>query len=213
MAFVRLKICGITALRDAVQITELGVPFLGFNFYPASKRYIAPEHARRIIKNLPAVVHTVGILVRPTLEECLLTVKATGVKWLQIYDPQDFDDFTKLPVPVIAAYRLKKGECFEYRDKGEQYVLLDAFHPDEFGGTGSSLDWDGLTSSVPRAKLALAGGITPGNIEQALEIVGPAIIDVATGSEHSPGRKDLQKTLALQKAVMRYNLRQLSSKY
>ncbi len=156
MAFVRLKICGITALRDAVQITELGVPFLGFNFYPASKRYIAPEHARQIIENLPAAVHTVGILVRPTLEECLLTVKATGVKWLQIYDPQDFDDFTKLPVPVIAAYRLKKDECFEYRDKGEQYVLLDAFHPDEFGGTGSSLDWACLPPVVPKEKLALA---------------------------------------------------------
>ncbi len=204
--FTHLKICGITRLQDALKIAELGVSFLGFNFYERSPRFVTPGRAREIIRQLPAWVNTVGILVRPTLRQCLQILKHTEIKFLQIYDPLDFTDFNRLPAPVIAAFRLKDGVEFSYQMRGEQYVLLDAFHSGVYGGTGRTLNWLQLPAEVPRERLFLAGGINPDNILKALTAVNPAVIDVASGAECAPGVKDLEKVRAMQMTVLSFNL-------
>ncbi len=204
--FTHLKICGITTLQDAMAAAQIGVTFLGFNFYAKSKRYISPEDAAQIIKALPPVVQTVGILVKPRLQDCLRAVEVSGVHFLQIYQPQDFEDFSVLPVPVIAAFRLQQGQKFNYRARGEHYVLVDAFTPTAFGGTGQTLDWWGIPKDIPRERLVLAGGITPENVLEALNTVNPAVIDVASGAEVFPGKKDAEKMKALQKAILTFNI-------
>ena len=209
--FTHLKICGITTHEDALAAAELGIAFLGFNFVEKSPRYVVPEKAKAIIRDLPAMVNTVGILVKATLKDCLKIVETTGVKFLQIYQPLDFDDFGLLPVPVIAAYRLKNGDTLDYRPGNEHYVLLDAFAPNVYGGTGKRLNWSKIPASVPRERLVLAGGITPQNILEALNTVNPAIIDVASGAEKAPGHKDVEKMRALQKAVLTFNILKMNS--
>lgn len=209
--FTHLKICGITNSKDALAAAELGITFLGFNFFKESTRFISPENAKNIIKALPAMVNTVGILVKPTLEDCLKVVESTGIKFLQIYQPLDFDDFALLPVPVIAAHRVKNGSTFDYKPANEQFVLLDAFDAKAYGGTGRPLNWTRLPSTVPRDRLVLAGGITPQNILEALNLVNPAIIDVASGSEKEPGIKDVEKMRSLQKAVLTFNILKMNN--
>ncbi len=209
--FTHLKICGITNHQDAQAAAELGISFLGFNFFKESPRYISPEKANSIISKLPAIINTVGILVKPTLQDCLQLVEQTGVKFLQIYQPLDFDDYALLPVPVIAAFRVKHNEHLEYQPKHAHYVLLDAFDARAFGGTGKTLNWSGLPASIPRERLVLAGGITPQNILEALNQVHPAIIDVASGSEKKPGIKDVEKMRALQKAVLTFNILKMNN--
>lgn len=204
--FTHLKICGITNLQDALDVAHLGVTFLGFNFFPGSKRFIKPERAREIIKALPFTVRTVGILVKPTLKECQQIITQTGVDFLQIYQPQDFDDFELLNVPVIEAIRLKNDVPFVYKERNARYILIDAFDNQLFGGTGRPLDWQNIPADIPKEKLILAGGIKPENILQALNTVNPAVIDVASGSEYKPGKKDLAKVKALQKAVLTFNI-------
>ncbi|NOX87761.1 MAG: phosphoribosylanthranilate isomerase [Calditrichaeota bacterium] len=211
MVFTHLKICGITNFEDAEQIAGIGVSFLGFNFYPESKRFIEPEQAAEIISRVHFPVRSVGILVKPTLTECLDLIRQTGVDMLQIYDPLDFDDFGDIPVPVIAARRLKTDEDFFYENKGERFVLLDAFSDSEYGGTGKTLDWRTLSSLIPKERLFLAGGITPDNIFEALKITQPAVIDVASGAEVFPGKKDLRKVLSLQRAILALNYQRLNS--
>ena len=204
--FTHLKICGITRLQDALQAADLGVSFLGFNFFKESKRYISPEKAAGIINRLPPTTHTVGILVKPTLEICQKIVNRTGVDFLQIYDPLDFDDFGLLPVPAIQALRIKDAKNVNFREANARYVLVDAFDEQEYGGTGRQWNWQKLSSEIPREKLILAGGIKPDNILEALNAVNPAVIDVASGAEKIPGKKDLRKMKALQKAVLIFNL-------
>ncbi len=197
MVKTKLKICGITNLDQALALSELEVDFLGFNFFKPSPRYISPEQARSIIERLPTNVKTVGILVKPTIKECLKLLSQVKLDFLQIYQPQDFKDFNRLPVKVISAHRLSSAANFKMPEKGETYVLLDVFHSRAFGGTGKQFDWTTIPRSLDRQRLILAGGITLANIARALKLVKPAVIDVASGVEVAPGIKDLKKVATL----------------
>jgi phosphoribosylanthranilate isomerase len=202
---VKLKICGITRLEDALTAVRLGVDWLGFNFFSASPRFIAPQNAAAIIAQLPPTVECVGILVRPTLSEVLRVVEKSHVRRIQIYEPQDFGDFKCLPVPGIIGLRFIDGRLPEYERYRADMLLVDSYTPNLFGGTGIVLEWQRIPLHIPREKLILAGGLNPGNIRQALEMVTPAVVDVASGAESAPGFKDTAKMKALVEQVHRYN--------
>ena len=202
---VRLKICGLTNFEDAEMAVRLGVDLLGFNFYPGSARYLPPENAREIIRRLPPLSVPVGVLVQPTLSRCLEILEITGVAALQIQQPRDIPDFSVIPVPVIAGYRMRRANETVPTGRGENLILLDSFVPGIFGGTGKRLDWSRIPVEISRERLALAGGIHPGNVREALEKVRPAVIDVASGAENSPGKKDPQKIRALVEQVQKFN--------
>ena len=204
----KLKICGITNIDDALMCAGLGVDWLGFNFFPESPRYIAPEDARQIIDQLPQGVESIGILVKPTLEQAKTIIEKTHIKRVQIYGPQDFDNMEILEIPVIISYRISEDANLSLEFLGAEMILLDSYSKDTMGGTGESFNWALIPPYISRQKLVLAGGIRPENIRDALHIVKPAVIDVASGSESEPGKKDPEKVARLMKEINRFNEKQ-----
>ncbi len=200
----RLKICGITSLNDAIACADLGVDYLGFNFFSGSQRYIYPQRARSIVQNLSQKTKSVAILVRPKLSEVMDIIKQTGVDLVQIIEPLDFKDFYQIPVPVIITKRINEDNSEDYHLNGASMILLDTYTKNELGGSGKTFDWSLIPESIPRERLVLAGGITTLNVEEALIKVKPAVIDVASGAEIKPGIKDFEKVKRLVEIIRRY---------
>lgn len=189
-----VKICGITTLEDARACTAAGADMLGFNFFPASKRYISPESARRIIEHLPPAITCVGVFVNEPSPERVSQLAATaGVSVVQLHGDEppeycrsvlDYQVFKALRVaPDFVA--TQAGDC------GAETVLLDAFQTDGYGGTGHTFDWSmalAVRSLVP--KLILAGGLTPGNVAAAVAQASPFAVDACSSLERAPGLKD-----------------------
>ena len=203
--YSRLKICGITNLDDALIVLEIGAHWLGFNFYPESPRYVDPVVAAKIIEEVKGLVECVGILVRPTLKQAIDIIKKTDVDRLQIYQPQDFDDLSKLDIPTVIAYQVDPDRKVNYDFMGAEMILLDSYSKNLPGGTGKAFNWALIPENIPKEKLVLAGGITAENIGEALRKVNPAVIDVASGSEKSPGIKDYEKIKKIMAELHLYN--------
>ena len=203
--YSRLKICGITNLDDALIVLEIGAHWLGFNFYPESPRYVDPVVAAKIIEEVKGLVECVGILVRPTLKQAIDIIKKTDVDRLQIYQPQDFDDLSKLDIPTVIAYQVDPDRKVNYDFMGAEMILLDSYSKNLPGGTGKAFNWALIPENTPKEKLVLAGGITAENIGEALRKVNPAVIDVASGSEKSPGIKDYEKIKKIMAELHLYN--------
>ena len=197
----RIKICGITNLQDAQAAVNCGVDILGFNFYKASPRYINQEATRAIIRQLPFYLGTAGILVQPRKDEMLQIAQESLVNALQVYEPLDIHDFHDFPIPIIYCIRLQDGEMLKIPENGAAMILLDTYSKSEYGGTGKRFDWAKITDTIPRERLILAGGIDTDNVEEALRIVYPAVVDVASGAEIEPGKKDEKKMAELVKKI------------
>jgi len=194
MPIVKVKICGITNLEDAVAAVDMGADLLGFNFYPKSKRYITPDNAFSIIEKLPTFVDVAGVFVNATAEHIKDVTEQCFLNWIQLHGDEkpDFCDSIFCPgARTIKAIRVKSSEDIE---RVEQYftdaVLLDAYDSQSYGGTGKSFDWDMLGHIHKR--VFLAGGIDPQNAERAVE-VGVYGIDICSGIEKAPGKKDHEK--------------------
>lgn len=203
---VQVKICGLTNLADAVQATEAGADFLGFIFYPPSKRATTPTVVRQIVAELRQRPHCptlVGVFVNesgPTvadlLDECdldLAQLHGEEVPFL-INDPRSilYGRCYKALRPQTLAEAEIEAEWFIAEALGVRPTLLiDAYHPHLYGGTGDLSDWEiGRQLAQTTDGLMLAGGLTPGNVWQAVRDVRPFGVDVASGVEASPGRKD-----------------------
>ncbi len=200
-ARVRVKICGLTRLEDALLATELGADALGFVFYPQSPRYVPPEKVRRIIAKLPPYVTTVGVFVNETRENIAKIVEATGLDLIQLHgdEPPEFCAYF-LP-RVVKAFRIRNAQDLERIDHYQglvRAVLLDTFVPETPGGTGRIFDWRlALQAKEKGLPVILAGGLRPENVAEAVAKVAPDGLDLSSGVESSPGRKDPQKLKAL----------------
>lgn len=194
MIAVKVKICGITNVEDALAAIEMGADLIGFNFYPQSKRYVTPDQAREIIDKLPTFVDTVGIFVNAAGEHVREVAKMCSLNWVQLHGdetPEYCDALRWISAKVIKGIRVKDASDIERaNDYYTDAVLLDAFHPDEYGGTGHKFDWN-LVRRL-QTRVFLAGGITPENAVEAVE-VGAYGIDLCSGIESSPGKKDHEK--------------------
>lgn len=191
---VKVKICGFTNYEDAAAAMEMGADLLGFNFYPKSPRYILPEKAAQIIGKLPAFIDIVGVFVNSSLEEIRDTIDLCRLSWVQLHgdeSPQFCRGLLSHNVRTIKAIRVKDQSDI---DRAESYftdaVLLDTFDPQKYGGTGLTFDWNIIGHITKR--VFLAGGINPDNVAQALKL-GIYGIDVCSGIEAQPGKKDHQK--------------------
>ena len=193
----RLKICGITNRQDATACVDLGVDLLGFNFYSGSPRFISIEGSRAIIQEIPSTTKSVGILVRPKRTDVIQAISQSGVDMVQLFEPVDFSDFSEIPVPVINVKRIAGSISQNFELTGAAMILLDTYSPGELGGSGNAFDWSLIPDSISRDRLVLAGGITLENVKDALDQVKPAVIDVASGAEIAPGKKDLEKVTRL----------------
>jgi len=202
---VKVKVCGITNLEDALLAAEAGADALGFNFYLRSPRYIAPEEARRIIKVLPQAIFCVGVFVNEERPETVARMAAvSGVGAVQLHGDESPEYCAALVERrVIKALRVGKDfvpeGAAQYRVES---VLLDAFSASARGGTGETFDWTlARKTREVVAQLYLAGGLTPENVAGAIAAVAPYAVDVCSGVEFAPGRKDMSRVRAFISAV------------
>ncbi len=191
MSAVRVKVCGITRLEDALLAVRLGADALGFNFWPRSKRYLAPAAAREIIRRLPPLVASVGVFVDPTREEVLRAAEASGIQVVQLHGDEPPALCAALPLPVLKAIRVRDAASLEAIGAYEAAagILLDTASPG-YGGSGATFDWALAALAAAARPLVLAGGLGPDNVAEAVRIVRPFAVDVASGVESAPGIKD-----------------------
>lgn len=194
MISVKIKICGITNADDALAAVDMGADLLGFNFYPKSKRYITVDKAHAIINKLPTFVDTVGLFVNATAEEVREVVGEGMLNWIQLHGdetPEFCDSLSDVGVKIIKAIRVRsKKDIKSVKNFFTDVILLDAYDAKLYGGTGKVFDWK-LVSNIQQ-RIFLAGGITPENAVKAIE-VGVYGIDVCSGIESEPGKKDHEK--------------------
>jgi phosphoribosylanthranilate isomerase len=202
---VLIKICGITNLADAEAAVEAGAGALGFNFYQRSPRYIAPALARQLTKRLSSSVQTVGVFV-DELEPARVAQMAdeAGVAAVQLHGAESPAYCAALAErTVIKAMRVDAEFTPEAATRYDTHaIMLDAFSPQAHGGTGLVFDWTRARRTRELvARLFLAGGLTAENVGAAIEFVRPFAVDVCSGVEAAPGRKDLSRLRAFIAAV------------
>lgn len=204
MSSIKLKVCGITSLEDAHAAIECGAEFLGFNFYPKSPRYIAPETARAIIEQLPSEITTVGIFVNEAQPQDVLEIlQASGAQLAQLHGDEDAAYCEAVGAErVIKALRV--GEGFDARqvlNYPAWAILLDAFDKNLYGGTGKTANWEVAREAANLTWLFLAGGLSPENIVQAIQAVQPFAVDVNSGVESAPRKKDAARLRKLKEEM------------
>ena len=205
-----VKICGITNSEDARLAVECGADLLGFNFYQRSPRYIAPGAARDIEVKLRSqfAFRTLGVFVNESLESLLQITVRSNIDAIQLHGDETIAYFEQAhdysSLAVVKAFRVDadatvhKVAQYWRQDVGELYelmgVLLDGYSPAVYGGSGEVADWEFarlVSNNIPR--VYLAGGLTPENVADAIRAVRPYAVDVASGVESSPGKKDPKK--------------------
>jgi phosphoribosylanthranilate isomerase len=198
MMITKVKICGITNYDDAAAAMDLGADLLGFNFYPKSPRYVNPPEAAAIIRKLPAFIDVSGVFVNSSLEEIRAIAGQCQLDWVQLHGDEKADFcrwLTYDSAKTMKALRIKDAEDLKQVDSfSTDAILLDAFDPKKYGGTGLTFDWN-IIGHIGK-RIFLAGGINPDNAAKALEL-GVYGIDVCSGVEAAPGKKDHKKLKAL----------------
>lgn len=202
---VRVKICGITNWADARRAVHLGADYLGFNFYPGSPRYVAPEKVRRILRRLQGRAIPVGVFVDAPVRQMREIARHTGLRVIQLHGSE--------PPRVVAALARDFTVWKAIRVRGKatlgrvrrfapaQAILLDAYRRGAKGGTGQTFDWELARQAGKKARIVLAGGLTPQNVAEAIHRVRPFAVDVASGVERRAGKKDAGKMRAFLNAT------------
>lgn len=208
-ATVSLKICGVTTRDDAHQLVAMGVDALGANFWPKSKRYLAPDDATWL-RELDGKILRVGVFVNETPELPLRLMREGYLDAVQLHGdetPEDAAVFRNEEIPFIKAIGVKtRADLTRATEFGAAAILLDAHAPGVYGGTGEVFDWEVASDfrrQHPLLPVILAGGIVPGNAGLAAMSVQPAALDIASGAEISPGIKDFEKVSAFLTALHR----------
>jgi phosphoribosylanthranilate isomerase len=205
MARPRVKICGITNWTDARRASEAGADFLGFNFYSESPRYISPARAAKIVRRLPEGVAAVGVFVNESEPAILAIAQSVGLDYVQLHGDESPEMVARLAkrVRVIKALRVRKPfrSTELVRFKRASAILLDGFDKKARGGTGKTFDWSVAKRSARGRKIFLAGGLTPENAAEADRSAKPFALDVCSGVEARPGKKDAARLAAFMKAV------------
>ena len=194
MLIPKVKICGITNYDDALAAMEMGADLIGFNFYPKSPRYIRPEDAARIVNRLPAFIDIAGVFVNSALDETREIASQCQLDWIQLHGDEnaEFCQWLAYDSPkTMKAIRVKDSSDIHQADGFfTDAILFDAYDPSKYGGTGLTFNWN-IIGHVGK-RIFLAGGINPDNAVAAIEL-GVYGIDVCSGVEASPGKKDHRK--------------------
>lgn len=193
----RVKICGITNLADARVAVEAGADMVGLIFYPPSPRYVTPAQARTIVASLPLSVQAVGVFVNEPVETVTRVAHASGVQIVQLHGEETPEYCQQLPWRVVKTFRFTDTVQPEtMRHYAVEAFLIEGFHAAFYGGGGVQTDWPRAASLHAYGRLILAGGLTPENVQEAIRIVHPYAVDVCSGVEAAPGKKDWHKVCA-----------------
>jgi phosphoribosylanthranilate isomerase len=210
-----VKICGMTNLEDALVAVEAGADAVGFVFYEKSPRYVTVETARAIVEKLPRSVEKVGVFVNQDEKVICSTVDRTGITGVQMHGDEEDPHVADLiancrpGIGVLAAISMHHaspgGWAMMWEPKSIRGFLLDSGRASQHGGTGKAFDWKGSVKTVGQIRalgeVIAAGGLTPENVGEAMEILKPWGVDVVSGVEAEPGKKDPEKVRAFVRAV------------
>ncbi|MEM8502978.1 MAG: phosphoribosylanthranilate isomerase [Cyanobacteria bacterium P01_D01_bin.1] len=208
-----VKICGITQVEQAIAIAQMGASALGYICVTRSPRYITPQNIALIVsavaQSAPDIEHF-GVFANASLSKILNTTKTAGLSVIQLHGDETpaacrllrgaLEHANLAGVKLVKAIRVRTGEDLKIALSYEafvDYLLLDAYHPDQLGGTGRTLDWHSIRDFLPSRPWFLAGGLNSDNVLDAIRQLSPNGIDLSSGVERSPGDKDLSKVRQL----------------
>jgi phosphoribosylanthranilate isomerase len=197
-----VKVCGVTSVQDAELCVAAGVDAIGLNFAPGSPRCLTLEAAAPIARAIPAQVLCVGVFVDADLAQLLHYKRVLSLGCLQLHGAETPELLAQLLPHAYKALRVRGAEVqAEAARFAGEHLLLDAYVPGAHGGTGARFDWN-LARDLARVRnVTLAGGLTPENVAEAIAVVQPFCVDVASGVESSPGRKDPERVRAFVRAA------------
>ena len=203
---VKVKICGITNAEDAAVAVEAGADAVGFVFHKKSPRCAEAAIVKGIVKMLPPFVLPIGVFVNEEANVVRDLMDRCGLALAQLHGDESAAYCGALGRPMLKAIRLKDRRSFlalaEFQGRaGVRGFLVDAFSSDAYGGTGQVADWALAAEAASAATILLAGGLTPENVSQAIQLVHPYGVDVSSGVEASPGKKDHEKVRAFVRAA------------
>jgi phosphoribosylanthranilate isomerase len=203
---MKIKVCGITNVEDAEGAVRAGADALGFVMYRKSPRFVEPAVARAIVAGLPPFVLPVGVFVNEEAEKVRALIDECGFALAQLHGDESAHYCQNLGRPALKAIRLKDRGGFlalaEFHGRANvRGFLIDAFSDHAYGGTGQTADWTLAQEAARSAPIILAGGLNPGNVAQAVQMVRPYGVDVSSGVEQSPGKKDPDKVKAFIQAA------------
>jgi phosphoribosylanthranilate isomerase len=203
----QIKICGITNEEDALCAAKLGAAALGFIFYPPSGRYVSPEQARQIINILPKSLVKVGVFVNESAVEVKRIVEYCGLDFVQLHGDESPEYCSQFPIAqVIKAVELKNENDLSHAlGYDVAAILVDSRHAGLYGGTGKKANWELACRIKNKKLLILSGGLNGENIKEAIEKIAPHALDINSGVEKSPGKKDHIKLARLFDVVRKVN--------
>jgi phosphoribosylanthranilate isomerase len=196
---MEIKICGITNMEDASFVATCGADAIGFIFYPKSPRYVAPETVKKIIETIFTEITTVGVFVNHDVAEVKQTIDFCGLDMVQLHGDESPAYCGQFPrSQVIKAFAPRtEDDLVNVKKYPVKAILVDAHDPVRYGGTGEQADWNLAAKVKATHPLILAGGLSMANIHEAIEHASPHAVDINSGAERSPGKKDHQKIKAI----------------
>lgn len=203
---VKVKICGITNLEDALLACELGADALGFVFHKPSSRYIEQQLAGEIMQSLPPFVAKVAVFVNLPIDRINALCQQLPLDAIQLHGDESPEFCRQVALPCLKAFRVKENfNVADLQDYQTAGYLLDTFvNGDTYGGTGVSFDWQIAKAAKRYGKIILSGGLNPGNVSNAMRAVQPYAVDVSSGVEARPGKKDAAKLKSFFEETRKY---------
>ncbi len=209
MVSCEVKICGVTSVEDALDCVRAGADAIGVNFWTVTSRYCHEDTARSIVQAIGDDALVIGVFVDATVEHIRAVREYTGIGWVQLHGMESVDEVHALLPKAYKALAVSDANVIDQaRNYPGEHVLLDTYVPGIPGGTGQTFNWDIARVLAKERKLTLAGGLTPQNVAQAVRHVRPFRVDVASGVESSPGKKDprlVQEFIRAVRAVEAYD--------
>ncbi|MCK5034176.1 MAG: phosphoribosylanthranilate isomerase [Calditrichia bacterium] len=200
---MRIKICGITNLEDALVCSENRADALGFIFFKGSKRFIGYDEAKTIIKQLPFFIMKIGVFVNEDYTKVNEVAENIGLNGVQLHGDESTEYINRIRLQVIKSFRVNDEFDFSVLNNFHNCsFLLDTYSANEFGGSGKSFNWDLIPHDI-RKKIILAGGISEENIEEVRRNIKPEAIDISSSLEDYPGKKNHTKVKSFLNIIKR----------
>ena len=191
---IHVKICGITSFNDAIMAANYGASALGFIFYEKSPRYINPEILKTWISNVPSSVKKVGVFVNKDVDKVNKIAEELNLGMVQLHGDESPEYCNQMIRPVIKVFRVnKKFDSIMLKNYQVATFLFDTYNKENHGGTGESFDWQSILQLNTETPVILSGGLNADNVLEGIEVVKPSAVDVNSGVETAPGKKDEEK--------------------
>ena len=188
---IQIKICGVTSFNDAIMAANYGASALGFIFYEKSPRYINPEILKTWISNVPSSVKKVGVFVNKDVDKVNKIVEELNLGMVQLHGDESPEYCNQMIRPVIKVFRVNnKFDSIMLNNYQVATFLFDTYNKENRGGTGESFDWQSILQLNTEIPVILSGGLNADNVLEGIEVVKPSAVDVNSGVEAAPGKKD-----------------------